>query len=229
MYNKILIMLTLQNQMNSKVNPDWIKAGQNWLRAIWIEAAELVGHLSWKWWKKEEVNIPQAQIEAVDIWHFALSMMIESHFNQQNIPDAVVDNTLLEAVAKRIDDGFTQLAALNDYQNEIGAIRYAEAVVGGATDHQHSGFNMHAFKHLLTALDMSFDQLFNQYVGKNILNIFRQDHGYKAGTYVKHWDGREDNEHLQDIMEALDCDSATYADDILKELEIRYAQYSQVA
>jgi hypothetical protein len=30
-------------------------------------------------------------------------------------------------------------------------------------------------------------------MGKNILNQFRQDHGYKEGIYIKVWNGEEDN------------------------------------
>jgi hypothetical protein len=36
-------------------------------------------------------------------------------------------------------------------------------------------------------------QLYRLYVGKNILNQFRQDHGYKEGSYIKVWNGEEDN------------------------------------
>lgn len=47
--------------------------------------------------------------------------------------------------------------------------------------------------------------LFESYVGKNVLNKFRQDNGYKEGTYIKIWkDGREDNEHLMDYMREVD-------------------------
>ena len=57
----------------------------------------------------------------------------------------------------------------------------------------------------MRASDLSFDQLYRMYVGKNVLNFFRQDHGYKDGSYVKVWDGREDNEHLSDILSRLDA------------------------
>jgi hypothetical protein len=38
------------------------------------------------------------------------------------------------------------------------------------------------------------------YIGKNILNIFRQDHGYKDGSYKKIWNGKEDNVIMQEIL-----------------------------
>ena len=46
-------------------------------------------------------------------------------------------------------------------------------------------------------------------MGKLVLNIFRQEHGYSDGTYVKIWkDGLEDNQVLEKIMsETTDVDS----------------------
>ncbi|MBD3799819.1 MAG: dUTP diphosphatase [Epsilonproteobacteria bacterium] len=40
---------------------------------------------------------------------------------------------------------------------------------------------------------LNLDELYRLYVGKNILNQFRQDHGYKEGSYIKIWNGMEDN------------------------------------
>lgn len=63
----------LQHQMNSIVNPDWLKAGYAWNRAIMVEAVEALDHYGWKWWKESEPDVAQVQIELVDIWHFVLS------------------------------------------------------------------------------------------------------------------------------------------------------------
>ena len=41
-------MLTLQAQMNAKVNPDWIKAAYPYLRAVVVEGAEAMEHRGWK-------------------------------------------------------------------------------------------------------------------------------------------------------------------------------------
>jgi len=72
-------------------------------------------------------------------------------------------------------------------------------------------------------MDMSFDELYEIYVGKNVLNMFRQDNGYKEGTYNKVWSGREDNEHLADIMKQLNGDSLTFKDDVYAALLQKYA------
>lgn len=47
---------------------------------------------------------------------------------------------------------------------------------------------------------VNLQTLYTLYIGKNILNSFRQDHGYKEGTYIKTWNGKEDNVVMQDIM-----------------------------
>jgi hypothetical protein len=48
---------------------------------------------------------------------------------------------------------------------------------------------------------LNLDSLYKLYVGKNILNQFRQDHGYKEGSYIKVWNGEEDNVFMQRILD----------------------------
>ena len=47
---------------------------------------------------------------------------------------------------------------------------------------------------------VNLSKLFKIYVAKNVLNKFRQDNGYKDGTYKKIWNGREDNAVLNEIL-----------------------------
>ena len=49
----ILTMLRLQDQMNQKVHPDWVSQNYEWYRAVWIECAELMDHVGYKWWKHQ--------------------------------------------------------------------------------------------------------------------------------------------------------------------------------
>ncbi len=75
----------------------------------------------------------------------------------------------------------------------------------------------------MAGVDMSFDQLYRGYVGKNVLNFFRQDHGYKDGSYRKHWgDGREDNVHLVEVVQSLDATVPTFKEDLYSALQARY-------
>ena len=71
-------------------------------------------------------------------------------------------------------------------------------------------------------IDMPFDELFISYVGKNVLNFFRQDHGYKEGSYHKQWNGKEDNEHLVEVVQTLDPNLEDFAQQVYQELSKRY-------
>jgi hypothetical protein len=73
---------------------------------------------------------------------------------------------------------------------------------------------------------MSLDELFEKYIGKNVLNRFRQAHGYKTGHYQKVWQGREDNEHLSELVGELNPLSDSFVDELLNALEKRYPDKS---
>jgi hypothetical protein len=38
-------------------------------------------------------------------------------------------------------------------------------------------------------------------VAKNVLNRFRQDNGYKEGSYQKTWNGKEDNVVMLELLD----------------------------
>ena len=52
--------------------------------------------------------------------------------------------------------------------------------------------------------------------------MFRQDKGYKEGTYQKIWNGREDNEYLVEIIDSLDSSQLEFNDAVYAALESAY-------
>ena len=170
-------MLRLQDKLNCVVNPDWRSAGYPWHRAVMVEAVELLDHVGWKWWKKQEPDLPQARIELVDIWHFALSIML-------------LDNEPVEATYRRMIKAANFKAANQDLRSKIDGL--VEIAACGR-------FDTGVFMGLMDDLGMTWDDLYRTYVAKNVLNVFRQDNGYKAGTYVKTWGGVEDNVVLHEL------------------------------
>ena len=76
----------------------------------------------------------------------------------------------------------------------------------------------------MRACGLTPEVLYQQYVGKNVLNFFRQDHGYQEGTYIKLWGGREDNEHLVEVLAALDDTAPDYPEAVYQALSERYGQ-----
>ncbi len=71
------------------------------------------------------------------------------------------------------------------------------------------------------SLDLDFDSLYKLYIGKNILNKFRQDNGYKDGSYKKVWNGKEDNVVMQEI---LNSNSSISPDELYNKLKNEYAK-----
>ena len=69
---------------------------------------------------------------------------------------------------------------------------------------------------------MDLDELFRQYVGKNTLNFFRQDHGYKEGSYIKIWHGEEDNEVLANLVTTLDTSADDFQQQLYSALAAKY-------
>ena len=206
----ILNMLQMQHRMNSRVHEDWINQHFEWYRATWIECGELMDHVGYKWWKKQTPDMEQVRLEVVDIWHFGLSALFE--------PD-----TDLEVLAGDIADDF-RVGAPTGSEGKSASQRIHAATEALA---QHAletkGFSVPLFHTLMRACDLSADALYRHYVGKNVLNFFRQDHGYQDGTYIKEWQGREDNEHLSELLESLDATAAGFPEAVYEALTSRYA------
>jgi len=194
-------MLELQDAMNSRVNSDWRNAKNEWYRAIWTECAEMLDHYGWKWWKHQQPDLGQVQLELVDIFHFAMSdYLLQGNDNQQ--------------IAARILDEMASPGRIDDIRQAIEAM--AQSTIAEQSMH-FSGF-----ANIMRLIDMDFDQLYRLYVGKNVLNFFRQDHGYKDGSYLKVWQGREDNEHLAELLSSLDSESLNFKDQVYQGLLSRY-------
>ena len=200
-------MLEMQDKMNIKVHPEWVSQGYEWYRAIWIECGELIDHYGYKWWKKQLPDIEQVQLEVIDIWHFGMSALFREGVSFEQLAQEMV-------------------TALDGYQYHPQDVREATEALA-----QHSlaskQFSVPLFWNLLYSVDMSFEELYRQYVGKNVLNFFRQDHGYKEGSYIKQWQGREDNEHLVEILAEQDSLSPTFRDDLYQALSQRYQALTQ--
>lgn len=203
MQTQIRSMLSLQDSMNSKVHPQWREQGYEWYRAIWVECAELMDHYGWKWWKKQQPDWEQVKLELIDIWHFGLSDLLMQHDDADVLADKLASALRTSYVVQDF-----RMALENFVQSTMN----------------QRAFDLVSFANLMVAADLDFDALYRGYVGKNVLNFFRQDNGYKDGTYVKNWAGREDNEHLVDLMNGLDANSADFKDALYAALSIRYRE-----
>ncbi len=218
--SKMLTMITLQQQLNDNTNGiGWedgkTKQGKiiDWKRCIYLESAELVESYPWKHWKNIDatVDYENIKIELVDIWHFVMSEMLR--VNKIEGKSLSIEELAREAeqiisyiVTNREEDYYKQIESIEKFIKEL-----------------FCNFNLDNFIksyfELNIKLGLSFDELYKLYIGKNILNQFRQDNGYKDGSYIKVWSGKEDNVVMQEILDNLDNITP---ENLVNELNKRY-------
>ncbi|MFT7859540.1 MAG: dUTP diphosphatase [Sulfurimonas sp.] len=208
MNSKILLMLQLQNQLNEATNgEDWREGVTkndkiiNWRRCIYMECAEMIDSFSWKHWKNihQEPDWENLQIEVVDVWHFIISLAIENYHKEMKgcIEDITMMISELPAL-QSIDD-----SELKSFGGQTEIIEEVEELMRLSLSKEalDLGSVLDCFFRLVQLSGLNLDTLYRLYVGKNILNQFRQDNGYKDGSYIKVWNGEEDNVVMKRLWE----------------------------
>jgi hypothetical protein len=164
----------MQNHLNQLTclanfgHADWRSMEFNWGLAIVDEVMEIHGHLGWKWWKGSdkyqvgltEENKKQVQLEVIDILHFGLSKSMQ------------VDQKELGTVA------FLEA----EDTNIVYMLKWVAIAAMELQDFSWMDFNS-----LCQLVELDATEIMEIYTGKYALNIFRQDHGYGEGTYLKEW------------------------------------------
>lgn len=204
--DKVLQMLKLQQQLNDATNGEgWEKGitknGKliDWKRCAYLECAELIESYPWKHWKNIDAqpDYENIKIEAVDIWHFIMSQGLEDY--------KIKGLGSIDELAEDIQ-GLPNFAS---FENEITPttkdnyeqIKTVEVLMRVIFCGENTQAMMTAFIEVAIQSGLNLDSLYKLYVGKNILNQFRQDHGYKEGSYIKMWNGREDNVVMQEFLD----------------------------
>ena len=201
---KIKEMLDLQNRINEKVHPHWREQNFEWYRAIWVECAELLDHYGWKWWKKQSPNQAQIELELVDIWHFGLSILLSNYDIEKSI--SLISEVMTD---QRGSGKFRE--NLEDFTSNTLQTR---------------SFDLKRFNQVMNDVGLTFEKLYVGYISKNVLNSFRQDKGYQAGTYIKDWGGIEDNEYLIRLASKMDPKSENFSSELSTLMEKEYEAHS---
>ena len=201
---KIKEMLDLQNKINEKVHPHWREQNFEWYRAIWVECAELLDHYGWKWWKKQSPNQAQIELELVDIWHFGLSILLSKYDIEKSI--SLISEGMID---QRGSGKFRE--NLEDFTSKTLQTR---------------SFDLKRFNQVMNDVGLTFEKLYVGYISKNVLNSFRQDKGYQAGTYIKDWGGIEDNEYLIRLASKIDPKSENFSSELYTLMEREYEAHS---
>ena len=150
-----------------------------WLAGV-KEVIEMCDHLSLiDTWKKQPFpDNKQAFMETVDVFAFIMSNAI--YYKEES--------QLLRKLNFDFSECDTPEVILRSLINDIASDKHGEAL-----------WILVWFcgKYFLR----DEEDLFYYYMGKQTLTQFRQANGYKTGDYVKNWAGKEDNEHLTDMLE----------------------------
>ena len=208
-------MFSLQRELNNKTNGDiWLEnltqEGREicWYRCIYMEASEAIDSFNWKHWKdiNTEPDWENIKVELVDIWHFIMSELIrlndEDYVYKYLSTKASGDlnaSALIEVFEKIIS-----ISVTNTKCGDICAIREVSDLFFIALSH----------------VGIDTEDLYRRYVVKNQLNSFRQNHGYKNGSYIKLWGKVEDNVVAFNIMDKYPNISPS---DLYKKLELEYS------
>lgn len=207
--NKLLCMLELQQKLNDATNGlEWekgvTKQGKkiNWLRCIYMESAEMIDSFGWKHWKSiaQPTDYANLQIEIVDVWHFVMSLVLEFTYkngaeNIEELAERIFKTPeyqkLNSELALTFGDDDVLMTKIENVMR-LSLIPVSPEMIGAIIEE---------FFELAHLGALNSTQLYRLYVGKNILNQFRQDHGYKEGSYVKIWNGLEDNAVMKNAWE----------------------------
>lgn len=202
---KIKHMLAMQQRLNDETNgTGWengiTKDGKiiNWRRCIYMECAELIDSFAWKHWKNINANPDEdnVKIEIIDIWHFIMSLFLGEYRGEPSF-----DELSAEIAASALFGDFCKEPfALKNY-NQYEIVNEIEMIIH-ITSTPQTNFEslLKLFFGLALKCGVNLEVLFEGYIAKNVLNKFRQNHGYKEGRYKKVWDGKEDNTVLCEII-----------------------------
>ncbi len=199
-------MLSMQSALNEMTNGDDWRSGKtalgkviNWRRCIVMETAELIDSYPWKHWKSVDAmtDMENVRVELVDIWHFLLSLSLEQFDAEKS---AGLLNKAL-SVSNEYAAGKLELSVIQ--QVEVHESMMRMALESSPVTEDYLSRLALAFFDACQVAELSFEQLYQIYMAKNVLNKFRQDHGYKEGTYIKQWNGKEDNVVMFEIIEQM--------------------------
>lgn len=194
--NFSMIVSMLENQLalnTSAYANDWHKKAQtgewSYTMAAIQEIAEFNKSAWLPWWSKAERDWSNARIELVDALHFMLS-------------EAIVQSSL--EIEKAATDIHLALLASDQTKTEFDQVELVRKSKALSKELSEPEFNtqkaFRALFELCAYIDFYFEKLYALYLGKSVLNKFRQQHGYKEGKYSKIWSPKSENgkEDLED-------------------------------
>lgn len=195
-------MLKLQNEVNTLSKPDWKKDSPNYALAAVLELAEALEHTPWKWWKSGKLDDKRLFMEIVDTIHFVFSIAL------LDVDDRKHSKTI-NTLARKFSINTLHNKPLSVYEQKIVESAITRTLIPLTKKAYSKNYSFDPFECVADLLKITnligynHMDVFTSYIGKNVLNRFRQANGYKEGTYIKIWsEDKEDNDYLQEYLAA---------------------------
>jgi len=221
---KLKYLVSLQFRFNEETNgEEWLtgvtKEGKeiNWYTCMVDEGVEVLGSYPWKHWKDldKEPDLENVKLEIVDILHFLISAVgnvyhvEEGEHNEVDMVTDVMYNILTNETPVIGNTSYTEgiMEFIHSCTNaNLYYLRTKdETYIGTGTYRDNINDIMKSFKIMnYVTVNMSFDDMYKLYIGKNALNKVRQMNGYKTGEYKKTWNGVEDNVTMMEELDKVD-------------------------
>lgn len=208
--------IKIQDNFNSQINPNWKESDQDFWMAILDETIEVLNSRNWKWWKDtskyeyKSVDKENIKVEFIDIFHFMLSIAIKENMEMiiyASFMNKEMNKDSIKLIDNNMDDFFNNF--WNDYLMAV-SMKNLPMIITKWTDFWY---------------DLGYDAqyLFLQYRIKVALNKLRQEFGYTDGTYIKSWNGVEDNKVAFELCNNVKLDNNTVDNmfDILKDYYLK--------
>lgn len=218
----------------------------NYGNCLLSEFDEIRNSTPWKHWKfAGDIDLENLNMEIVDVFHFgpSISLVLESRgkVDESYIDDLfselgfIYDTFIDYSTDKEMElmDVINMLnVAMTFKATPLSLMFYRMKYNGHITE---EGLELMYISNLIimiiaviihqlafeTTLDESIDMIYSTYIVKNTINKFRDAHGYNDGSYIKIWDGNEDNAVALEIMKS----NPTYTPkELYTELETVYGE-----
>lgn len=208
---QLIQMAKMQDEANTAMSSSaWLDSTDDdlwYYRAINGELSELSEHIGIKWWKNEHPTtailqsaLEQARMEAVDVLHFSLSYFIRAVHKSRQPLEAAINGMAIST--------YPNLLRIARFVNSEDSLDYSKITINDFVEQCQymnmceAGLPINYVLVLAEMLGMTAEDLYVAYVGKNVLNKFRTANGQRDGSYMKIWNGTEDNEYLTSFLQS---------------------------
>lgn len=227
-YDMFYAMLELQYAANCKLaDPNWVKLPDRFkfASAIRDECVEADVSAGWlPWWRKEEsvYNVNNLHLELVDIFHFHMSLLMQEIYadtghdvyRESLLSGAKPEECSNKLMTHIILQSATHLSVAQECSLTLN-VKYDINSYLGVLLHQGAQHSAIPFFKMTQAYKLPLSRLYQYYLAKNALNMYRAELGYKDDKSVKYWsvvDGNpvEDNHY---VMESIrNCEIKSFDD-----------------